>query len=39
MTEGTPSEGEGANAPEEKGVDTVVKMGSSAHVGPFQTDL
>ena len=36
----TPSEGEtGANAPEERGVDAVIKMGSSAQVGPFQTEI
>ena len=40
MTEGMPSEGEGgADVPEKKGVDTVVEMGSSAHVGPFQTEI
>ena len=40
MAEGKPSEGEGgADAPEKKGVDTVVEMGSSAHVGPFQTEI
>ena len=40
MTEGTSSEGdEGADVPEKKGVDTVVEMGSSAHVGPFQTKI
>ena len=40
VTEGTPSEGEeGAGAPEKNGVDTVIEMGSSAHVGPFQTEI
>ena len=40
MTDGTPSEGaEGADMPGEKGVDAVVEMGSSAHVGPFQTEI
>ena len=40
MTDGMPSEGvEGANMPGEKEVDTVVEMGSSAHVGPFQTEI
>ena len=35
-----PLEGErGAKAPEKKGVDAVVEMGSSAHVGPFQTEI
>ena len=35
-----PSEGQGgANAPEKNGVDTVVEMGSSVHVGPFQTEI
>ena len=38
VTEGMPSEG-GAGAPEKNGVDTVVEMGSSAHVGPFQTEI
>ena len=36
----TPSEGDGgADMPEKKGVDTVVKMGGSACVGPFQTEI
>ena len=36
VTEGMPSEGEGgAGAPENNGVDMVVKMGSSTHVGTF----
>ena len=40
MTEGMPSEGEGgAGTPEKNGVDTVIEMGSSAHVGPFQTEI
>ena len=40
MTEGKPSEGEGgADVPEKKEVDTVVEMGSSVHVGPFQTEI
>ena len=40
MTEGTPSEGDGGtDVHEKKGVDTVVEMGSSAHVGPFQTEI
>ena len=40
VAEETPSEGKGgADAPEKKGVDTVVKMGSSAHVGSFQTEI
>ena len=40
VAEGKPSEGEGgADAPEKKGVDTVVEMGSSAHVGPFKTEI
>ena len=40
MAEGKPSEGEGgADVPKKKGVDTVVEMGSSAHVGPFQTEI
>ena len=40
VAEGTPSEGEGgANAPKKNGVDTVVEMGSSTHVGPFQTEI
>ena len=40
MTEGTPLEGEGGvGAPEKNGADTVVKMGSSAHMGPFQTEI
>ena len=38
VTEGTPSEG-GAGTPEKNGVDTVIEMGSSAHVGSFQTDI
>ena len=38
MTEGAPSEG-GAGAPEKNGVDAVIKMGSNAHVGPFQTEI
>ena len=34
------SEGEGgADTPKKNGVDTVVEMGSSAHVGPFQTEI
>ena len=40
VAEGTPLEGErGADAPKERGVDAVVEMGSSAHVGPFQTEI
>ena len=39
MTEGTSSEGGGVGTPENNGVDTVVKMGSSAHVDPFQTEI
>ena len=40
VAEGTPSEGEGgADSPEKNGVDTVVEMGSSTHVGPFQTEI
>ena len=40
VTDGTPLEGaEGADASGEKEVDTVVEMGSSAHVGPFQTEI
>ena len=39
MTEGTPSEGEGDGAPKKNGVDTVVEMGSSTPVGPFQTEI
>ena len=40
MAEETPLEGEGgADAPEKNGVDTVVEMGSSVHVGPFQTKI
>ena len=40
VTEEMPLEGEGgADVPKKKGVDTVVKMGSSAHVGPFQTEI
>ena len=40
VAEGTPSEDGGANdAPEKEEVDTVVEMGSSAHVGPFQTEI
>ena len=35
VTEGTPSEGEGAGTPKKNGVDTVIEMGSSTHVGPF----
>ena len=38
VTEGTPSEG-GAGVPEKNGVDTVIKMGSSTRVGPFQTEI
>ena len=35
-----PLEGErGADAPEKGGVYAVVKIGSSAHVGPFQTEI
>ena len=35
-----PLEGDGgADAPEKKGVDTVVEMGGSVHVGPFQTEI
>ena len=35
-----PSEGDrGADAPEKKGVDTVVEMGNSTHVGSFQTKI
>ena len=30
---------EGTNVPGEKEVDTVVKMRSSTHVGPFQTEI
>ena len=29
----------GAGAPEKNGVDTVIEMGSSAHVGSFQTEI
>ena len=40
MAEETPSEGKGgADVPKKKGVDTVVEMGSSAHVGSFQTEI
>ena len=39
VTEGTPSEDGGAGMPEKNGVDTVVEMGSSTHVGPFQTEI
>ena len=39
VTEGMPAEGGGAGVPEKNGVDTVVEMGSSAHVGPFQTEI
>ena len=40
MTEETPSEGDGgADMPEKKGVDTVVEMGGSVCVGPFQTEI
>ena len=38
-TEGMPSEGEGVDAPKKNGVDTVVEMGSSVHVGTFQTEI
>ena len=30
---------EGTNVPGEKEVDTIVKMGGSMHVGPFQTEI
>ena len=40
VTEGMPSEGEGgAGTPKKNRVDTVVEMGSSTHVGPFQTEI
>ena len=40
VTEEMPSEVEtGADAPKKKGVDTVVEMGSSTRVGPFQTEI
>ena len=40
VTEGTPLEGEGrAGTPEKNEVDTVVEMGSSVLVGPFQTEI
>ena len=40
IADGTPEEGaEGANVPGEKEVNKVVEMGSSAHVGPFQTEI
>ena len=39
VTEGTPFEGEGAGVPEKNGVDTVIEMGSSTHVGQFQTEI
>ena len=40
VTEEMPSEGDGgADAPKKKGVDTVVEMGSSTHVGSFQTEI
>ena len=40
MAEEMPSEDEGgADAPEKNGVNTVVEMGSSAHVGPLQTEI
>ena len=40
VTERTPSEGEGgADSPRKNEVDAVIEMGSSAHVGPFQTEI
>ena len=37
---GTPEKGvEGTDAPEEKEVNTVVKVRDSTHVGPFQTEI
>ena len=40
VTEGMPSESEGgAGTPEKNEVDMVVEMGSSTHVGPFQTEI
>ena len=40
VMEEMPSEGDrGADAPEKKGVDTVVEMGNSTHVGSFQTKI
>ena len=39
VAEGMPSEDGGADVPEKEEVDTVVEMGSSAHVGPFQTEI
>ena len=39
VTEGMFSESGEAGAPEMNGVDTVVKIGSNAHVGPFQTEI
>ena len=40
VTEEMPSKGDGgADTPKKKGVDTVVEMGSSAHVGSFQTEI
>ena len=40
VTEGTPEKGaEETNVPREKGVDAVVEVRSSTHVGPFQTEI